>query len=168
MIADVLYGLIEIVILTVFCLGGAFLVPPVAYWFMTPMAVKILQDYGIRKKMSRKDIFCVAALIIISGATFVLVILFAGRSGVASSMSLWRLALRFLIIFWMTSIFDAVVLDWWMFTKTKLFGVWLKKLSGREPEVWSVDPQWDGKEVLKLILEFAGSVILAWIFLRFK
>lgn len=66
----------------------------------------------------------------------------------------------------MTSIFDAIVLDWWMFTKTDVFGIWLKRLTGKEPSVWRVDPQWDGKEILKLVLELIGSVVLAWIFLN--
>ena len=81
-------------------------------------------------------------------------------------MDFWQLGFRFLILFWMTSIFDAVVLDWWMFTRTDLFGIWLKKKTGRTPEVWRVDPQWDGKEIHKLIIEVFVSAILAWIFLK--
>ena len=81
-------------------------------------------------------------------------------------MNLLQLSVRYLIIFWMTSIFDAVILDWWMFTRTKLFGIWLQKQTGTVPMEWSVDPQWDGKEIHKLLLEIVASVALAWISLK--
>jgi hypothetical protein len=53
-----------------------------------------------------------------------------------------------------------------LFTKTKLFGIWLRAQTGKEPKVWSVDPQWDGKEIHKLLLEIAASALLAWLFLK--
>lgn len=67
----------------------------------------------------------------------------------------------------MVTIFDAVVLDWWMFTKTDIFGVLIKKKTGKKPDIMRVDPQWDGKEFLKLALEIVVSVVLAWLFIRF-
>ena len=81
-------------------------------------------------------------------------------------MDFWQLMLRFVIFFWMISIFDAVVLDWWMFTKTRGFGILIKQKTGKEPTVWSVEPQWDGKEIHKLIIEVAVSALLAWAFLK--
>lgn len=74
----------------------------------------------------------------------------------------------FLIFFRMVSIFDAVVLDWWMFTKTDIFGILIKKKTGRMPDVMRVDPQWDGKEFLKLFPEVIISVVLAWIFIKVR
>ena len=68
----------------------------------------------------------------------------------------------------MVSIFDAVVLDWWIFTKTDIFGLLIKVKTGRTPDVKRVDPQWDGKEFLKLFLEAIISVVLAWIFIQLK
>ena len=66
----------------------------------------------------------------------------------------------------MISLFDALVLDRWMFTKTKIFGILIKQKIGKTPGVWSVEPQWDGKEIPKLIVEVAVSAVLAWVFLR--
>ena len=37
-------------LLTAFCLIGAFLVPQNAYWFMTPKAVSVLEEAGIDRK----------------------------------------------------------------------------------------------------------------------
>ena len=48
---DFLFGFIGIITLTAFCLPGAFLVPQIAYWFMTPYACGLLEQYGIKKKM---------------------------------------------------------------------------------------------------------------------
>ena len=164
---DFLFGFIGIIVLTAFCLPGAFMVPSIAYWFMTPYACGILKEYGIKKKMSRKDIVKIALLITVAGVLFIATVFIAGIQGVNSGMGLWRLSLRFLIFFWMVSIFDAVVLDWWMFTKTDIFGVLIKKKTGKTPEVTRVDPQWDGKEFLKLALEVVISVVLAWLFIKF-
>ena len=58
-------------------------------------------------------------LTVITGALFIATIIYAGIQGADSGMSIWRLGLRFLIFFWMVSIFDAVVLDWWMFIKVR-------------------------------------------------
>ena len=66
------------------------MVPQIAYWFMTPYATKILEEYEIKKK------------------------------------------------------------------------------TGRMPDVMRVDPQWDGKEFLKLFLEVIISVVLAWIFIKVR
>ena len=66
----------------------------------------------------------------------------------------------------MISLFDALVFDWWMFTKTKIFGILIKQKTGKTPGVWSVEPQWDRKEIPKLIIEVAVSAVLAWVFLR--
>ena len=38
--------------------------------------------------------------------------------------------------------------------------------TGKTPGVWSFEPQWDGKEIPKLIIEVAVSAVLAWVFLR--
>ena len=65
-------------------------------------------------------------------------------------------------------LYYAVVLDWWMFTKTDIFGILIKKKTGRMPDVMRVDPQWDGKEFLKLFLEVIISVVLAWIFIKVR
>lgn len=43
-------------------------------------------------------------------------------------------------------------------------GLLIKAKTGKTPDVMRVDPQWDGKEVLKLILELIFSIILAWIY----
>ena len=166
MLLSVLFGLIGIVLLTAFCLIGAFLVPQNAYWFMTPKAIAILEEYGISRKFSRRDKIILGVLMTLVGIGYIVTIIFAGKQGVAAGMDFWHLALRFLIFFWMISIFDAVVLDWWMFTRTDLFGFWIKKTTGKTPEVWRVDPQWDGKEIYKLIIEVFVSAILAWIFLK--
>lgn len=166
MLLSFLYGLIGIVLLTAFCVIGAFIAPQEAYWFMTPYAKGILEESGIDRKFTRKSAVRITALIVITGGLFVWTIISAGRQGVTSGMNFWQLSLRFLIFFWMVSIFDAVVLDWWMFTRTKMFGVWLRIQTGNEPKVWSIDPQWDGKEIHKLLLEVVVSAILAWIFLK--
>ena len=47
MMFDFLFGVIGILLLIAFCLPGAFMVPQISYWFMTPYAVKILEEYGI-------------------------------------------------------------------------------------------------------------------------
>lgn len=166
MLLSFVYGLIGIILLTAFCVIGAFLAPQEAYWFMTPYAKNILEESGIDRKFTRKSAVRLTVLIVITGGLFVWTIITAGRQGVTSGMNFWQLSLRFLIFFWMVSIFDAVVLDWWMFTKTKLFGIWLKAQTGKEPKVWTVDPQWDGKEIHKLLLEIAASALLAWLFLK--
>ena len=168
MLLDFLYGFIGIIALTGFCLLGAFMVPQIAYWFMTPYATKILEEYGIERKMRGKDVAKIVILTIVAGALFIVPIIYARIQGVDSGMSIWRLGLRFLIFFWMVSIFDAVVLDWWMFTKTDIFGILIKKKTGRMPDVIRVDPQWDGKEFLKLFLEVIISVVLAWIFIKVR
>ena len=134
---------------------------------MTPYARGLLEQYGIKKKMNRRDIVVITLLIVIAGAVFISTIFFAGIQGVNAGMGLLRLSLRFLIFFWMVTIFDAVVLDWWMFTKTDIFGVLIKKKTGKKPDIMRVDPQWDGKEFLKLTLEIVVSVVLAWLFIRF-
>ena len=67
-----------------------------------------------------KDKAIVAIITLAAGVLFILTIIFAGKQGVNSGMGVWRLSLRFLIFFWMISIYDAVVLDWWMFTKTDI------------------------------------------------
>ena len=143
------------------------MVPQIAYWVMTPYARGLLEQYGIKKKMNRRDIVVITLLIVIAGAVFISTIFIAGIQGVNAGMGLLRLSLRFLIFFWMVSIFDAVVLDWWMFTKTDIFGVLIKKKTGKKPDIMRVDPQWDGKEFLKLALEIIASVVLAWLFIRF-
>ncbi len=166
MLFSFLYGLIGIVLLTAFCVIGAFIAPQVAYWFMTPYAKSILEQSGIERKFSRKSAVRLTVLIVIISVLFLWTIISAGRQGVTSGMSFWQLGLRFLLFFWMVSIFDAVVLDWWMFTKTKMFGVWLRVQTGNEPKVSKVDPQWDGKEIHKLLLEIVVSAALAWVFLK--
>jgi hypothetical protein len=60
----------------------------------------------------------------------------------------------------------AVVLDWWMFTKTDIFGILIKKKTGIKPDVMRVEPQWDGYEIPKLLGEAVLSVILAFIFMK--
>lgn len=165
MVFSFLYGLIGIVLLTAFCLIGAFSAPQVAYWCMTPQAKKQLEEHGISRKFSRKGKISLAVLTLIIGTLYIITIISAGRQGVTSGMNFWQLTLRFVIFFWMISIFDAVVLDWWMFTKTKIFGILIKQKTGKTPAVWSVEPQWDGKEIPKLIVEVAVSAVLAWIFL---
>lgn len=166
MLLNFVYGLIGIVLLTAYCLIGAFAAPPMAYWFMTPKAKSILEESGISRKFSLKEAISLTILIIVVCVLFLWLIINAGMQGASSGMSLLQLSLRYLILFWMTSVFDAVVLDWWMFTRTKLFGIWLQKQTGNAPLAWSVDPQWDGKEIYKLLLEILASVALAWIFLK--
>lgn len=166
MLLSFVYGLIGIALLTAFCLIGAFLVPQDAYWFMTPSAVEQLEKYGIPRKLKTKDKIIIGALMLIVGAGYIATIIFAGRQGVDSGMTLWQLSLRFVIIFWMTSIFDAIVLDWWMFTKTDIFGILIKTKTGKTPDVMRVEPQWDGYEIPKLIGEVVLSVIIALIFIK--
>ncbi len=164
MLLSVLFGLIGIALLTAFCLIGAFLVPQNAYWFMTPKAIKILEESGVGRKFSLRDKIILGILMAITGGGMIATIILAGKQGVASGMSFVELSLRFVIFFWMVSVFDAIVLDWWMFTKTDMFGRWLKKKTGKAPMAWRVDPQWDGNEIHKLIIEAVVSIALAWIF----
>ena len=166
MLLSFLYGLIGVVLLTAFCLIGAFSAPQVAYWCMTPSAKKLLEEHGISHKFSLKGKISLAVLTSVIGVLYAVTIISAGKQGVNSGMNFWQLTLRFVIFFWMISIFDAVVLDWWMFTKTKIFGILIRKETGKDPTVWSVEPQWDGKEMYKLIAEIAVSALLAWIFLK--
>lgn len=70
MLYDFLFGIIGILILTVYCLPGAFMVSQIAYWFMTPYATKILEEYGIERKMGGKDVVKIALLTLIAGALF--------------------------------------------------------------------------------------------------
>ena len=166
MLLSFLYGIIGIVLLTAFCLIGAFSAPQVAYWCMTPSAKKLLEENGISRKFSLKGKISLAILTAVICVLYVLTIISAGKQGVTSGMSFWQLTLRFVIFFWMISIFDAVVLDWWMFTRTKIFGILIRQKTGKAPRVWSVEPQWDGKEIHKLIIEVIVSALLAWIFLK--
>ncbi|MCR4760144.1 MAG: hypothetical protein K5705_07760 [Oscillospiraceae bacterium] len=166
LLLNFVYGLIGIILLTAFCLIGAFSAPQVAYWCMTPKAKKLLEEYGISRKFSLKGKILLAILTVIIGILYVITIVCAGKQGVASGMDFWQLALRFVIFFWMISIFDAVALDWWMFTKTKIFGILIKMKTGKTPAVWSVEPQWDGKEIHRLIIEVIVSAVLAWLFLK--
>ena len=166
MLLSFLYGIIGIVLLTAFCLIGAFSAPQVAYWCMTPSAKKLLEEHGISHKFSLKGKISLAILTAVICVLYVLTIISAGKQGVTSGMNFWQLTLRFVIFFWMISIFDAVVLDWWMFTRTKIFGILIRQKTGKAPRVWSVEPQWDGKEIHKLIIEVIVSALLAWIFLK--
>ena len=81
MLYDFLFGIIGILTLTVYCLPGAFMVPQIAYWFMTPYATKILEEYGIERKMRGKDVVKIALLTLIAGALFVTIIIYAGIQG---------------------------------------------------------------------------------------
>lgn len=166
MLLNLLYGVIGIILLTAFCLIGAFAAPQVAYWCMTPNAKKILEDHGISRKFSLKGKISISILTLVIGVLYIITIISAGKQGVTSGMNFWQLTLRFTIFFWMISIFDAVVLDWWMFSKTKIFGILIKQKTGKTSEVWNVEPQWDGKELHKLIIEIFASAMLAWIFLK--
>ena len=166
MLLSFVYGLIGIILLTAFCLIGAFSAPQVAYWCMTPSAKKLLEEHGISRKFSLKGKISLTVLTTIIIVLYVLTIISAGKQGMTSGMNFRQLMLRFVIFFWMISIFDAVVLDWWMFTKTKIFGILIKQKTGKTPAVWSVEPQWDGKEIHKLIIEVAVSALLAWIFMK--
>ena len=166
MLLSFLYGLIGIILLTAYCLIGAFAVPQIAYWTMTPNAQKLLEEYGISRKFNLKGKISFAILTAVICALYLITIISAGKQGVNSGMNFWQLSIRFVIFFWMISIFDAVVLDWWMFTKTRIFGILLKQKTGKTPSVWSVEPQWDGKEIHKLIIEVFVSAALAWILLK--
>ena len=166
MFLSILSGLIGIALLTAYCLLGALAAPQIAYWMMTPKVKDMLEEAGIRRKFERKNIVLLTVLTLIILAGFAAVIWYAGKQGAESGMSLFQLTMRFLIFWWMVTIFDAVVLDWWMFTKTRVFGILVKQKTGKEPPAWSVEPQWDGKEIYKLIAEAVLSVIMAWIFLR--
>ena len=86
-----------------------------------------------------KDVVKIALLTLMAGALFITTIFYAGIQGADSGMSIWRLGLRFLIFCWMVSIFDAVVLDWWMFTKTDIFGLLIKLKTGKKPGIMRVD-----------------------------
>ena len=166
MLLSFVYGLIGIVLLMAFCLIGAFSVPQIAYWMMTPYAVRLLEKAGIPRKLDTKSWIKIGILAVLVGTGFILTIITAGIQGVRFGMGFWQLGLRFVIFFWMVSLFDAIVLDWWMFTKTNIFGVLIKKKTGETPEVWRVDPQWDGMEMFKLIIEIVVSAILAFIFIK--
>ena len=166
MLLSILFGLIGVVLLTAYCLFGALAAPQIAYWTMTPKVKEMLEEAGVSRKFERKNIGLLSALTTIILAGFLAVIWYSGKQGAESGMNLLRLSIRFLIFWWMISIFDAVVLDWWMFTRTRIFGILFQKKTGKEPPAWSVEPQWDGKEIYKLIIETVISVIMAWIFLR--
>lgn len=51
-----LYGIIGIFILTAYCIPGAFLVPKIAYWVMTPYAIELLEKSGIERKIKTSAI----------------------------------------------------------------------------------------------------------------
>ncbi len=55
MLLSFVYGLIGIVLLTAFCLIGAFSVPQIAYWMMTPYAVRLLEKAGIPRKLDTQS-----------------------------------------------------------------------------------------------------------------
>ncbi len=67
MLLSVLFGMIGIALLTAFCLIGAFLVPQNAYWFMTPKAIGILEEYGISRNFDRRDKIILAPCFSVSG-----------------------------------------------------------------------------------------------------
>ena len=71
MLLSFLYGLIGIVLLTAFCVIGAFIAPQEAYWFMTPYAKNILEESGIDKKFTRKSAVRITLLIVIICVLFV-------------------------------------------------------------------------------------------------
>ena len=79
MLFDFLYGFIGIIALTVFCLPGAFMVPQIAHWFMSPYATKILEEYGIERKMRGKDVAKIVILTVVAGALFIATIIYAYR-----------------------------------------------------------------------------------------
>ena len=160
------FGLIGIVLLTAYCLFGALAAPQIAYWTMTPKVKEMLEDAGISRKFDRKNVVLLTVITTVILAGFFVVIWYAGKQGTESGMNLLQLSIRFLIFWWMVTIYDAVVLDWYVFTKTRIFGILFQKKTGKEPPAWSVEPQWDGKEIYKLIIEAMISVIMAWVFLK--
>ena len=48
MLLNFLYGLIGIILLTAFCLIGAFSAPQIAYWCMTPKAKALLEEHWVQ------------------------------------------------------------------------------------------------------------------------
>ena len=68
MMLDFLLGLIGIIILTAYCLIRAFSVPQIAYWTMTPKAIRIMEDSGVGRRMRRKDIAVVVFLTFFSSS----------------------------------------------------------------------------------------------------
>ena len=72
------FGLIGIILLTAFCLIGAFSAPQIAYWMMTPYAVRLLEKAGIPRKLDAKSWAKIIILTILIGTGFVLTIITAG------------------------------------------------------------------------------------------
>ena len=101
MLLSFLYGLIGIILLTAFCLIGAFAVPQIAYWTMTPNAQKLLEEYGISRKFNLKGKISFAILTAVICALYLITIISAGKQGVNSGMNFWQLSIRFVIFFWM-------------------------------------------------------------------
>ena len=123
MLLNFVYGLIGVALLTAFCLIVPYVAPQAAYWTMTPKVKELMEKSGVSKKLEGKNVIglIILSVVIFFGAA--VVIICAGKQGVESGMNLFQLSVRFVIFWWMVSIFDAVVLDWWMFTKTKVFGI---------------------------------------------
>lgn len=81
-----LYGLISIILLTAYCLIGAFAAPQVAYWTMTPNAKKLLEEHGISRKFSVKGKISLAILTAVICSLYLITIISAGKQGVKSSI----------------------------------------------------------------------------------
>lgn len=82
MLLNFIFGLIGIAILTAFCLVGAFMAPPVAYWFLTPYAVRILEESEISRKFKSKELLLISVLIVVTGIMFIALIIYSGKQGV--------------------------------------------------------------------------------------
>lgn len=87
MLLNFVYGMIGIILLTAFCLIGAFSAPQVAYWCMTPSAKKLLEEHGISRKFSIKGKISLAILTIIISILYIITIISAGKQGVTSGMN---------------------------------------------------------------------------------
>ena len=109
MLLSFLYGLIGIILLTAYCLIGAFAVPQIAYWTMTPNAQKLLEEYGISRKFNLKGKISFAILTAVICALYLITIISAGKQGVNSGMNFLQLSIRFVIFFWMTSMYLVIV-----------------------------------------------------------
>ena len=161
MLMTILFTILLIAVLTVFCALLAFIAPGLSKTLMTEKAREAAQipDPDKNQKIRGYTLYALA------GLTFVGVLIWAGIDGVRSQMTWWMLWLRFFIMFLTLELYDDIFLDWFIFTKSGFFGYWVRKITGRELPEKNTEPQWDGKEKKKLIMVPVGTLILALIFI---
>ena len=156
----ILFTIILIVVFTAFCGALAFVAPGLSKTMLTEKAKRESQipDADRGQKIKGYSLYALA------GGCFLAILIWAGIDGVRSGMTWWMLWIRFAVVFLILELYDDLFLDWFVFTKTGFFGFWISKVNGKEPSVRNTEPQWDGKEKMKLIAVPFGTLLLALIF----